>query len=374
MLPTYQIRIKDWAGSIVAVYAGRGTPTDFLNSLYYTKQINQIGVHNITFMSTAANLDVLYAKLKLDYIVEIWRKYAVTAPWVRDYVGMHRSAVFQDTAEGAEQLVLYGHDLKGLIARRIVDAAAASVGSDKTGYAEDVVKEYVNENAGPGAALDRILSLFTVEASAGLGPVWTGSSARAPLIDVVQEICMYAGLDFDVVMVDPIGFNFTIVDGSLNDYTLGNTQGHAPIIFSGLRNNMLDRLYSVTRGDEITCFYILGDGVDALRTVIVGWNPTTISDSPWNRIEAARQASNDTSVPGMTTLAGQLLYENGIKVAIQFTAKQAPTTVYGRDYHLGYIVTGIYHEYVNKKITGIAVTVNADGESIAPEVADVIRR
>jgi hypothetical protein len=67
------------------------------------------------------------------------------------------------------------------------------------GTAESVIKGYVNDNAGPGALLER--RVLTVETDAARGGMVAGVARMEPLLDLIRPLAETAGLGFTVVQV-----------------------------------------------------------------------------------------------------------------------------------------------------------------------------
>ncbi len=371
MLSTYQVRILDWNGAVVGIFAGSGKSNDSLASIICSRYINRIGQHQIAFQGNLQQFE----SWKLDYQIEIWRH--TTAGWGKVYHGFHRTHTFQADANGLEQYISYGHDLKGLIARASIPSDTVSALSVKSGPADDVIKAYVRENVGPLASASRARLGLIVQANTSLAPVWSGSQARQPLFDAVSEIALSSGVDFDVVSNAANVFEFRTYYPQIGtDRTIANLLGNKPVIFSLEHNNMATPVASVNHGQEINVVYVLGQGEEGDRDVVEVVNGPAITASPWNRIEAIRQNSNvpkgnlsDLAMYGANELEANRAYASGSFVAIQ-----APYSTYGVHYFDGDYVTGLYHIILNKRILGVELSVNAGNpqEAINLELSDVI--
>jgi len=370
MLPIYQVRVRNHAGQIVNVFAGAGKVNDSLVNIQCSMPLDQIGTHAITFQG---NVDVFDAWLP-DYQIEVWRRPSGEA-WRKAYHGFHRTYEWQDSAKG-EQFISYGHDLKGLLARATIAAYTTTPEALKTGPAETVAKRYVYENIGPGATQIgdvRARLGVTVEADQGRGPAWTGDSARESLYDVVRAVLVPNGLDFDFVSETPNSFDFRVYYPQIGvDRSIGNAGGLKPIIFSRERNSMVDPRLSINHGSDANVVYVLGQGEGLARQVVEVVNPTELAISPWNRIELSRQANNDGTLAGLVSTGMQVLYDGRSVTSLSFGVAQAFKAVYGVDYFEGDIVTGIYHQSINKRIVNVILNVANKGEQVSLEIGDVI--
>jgi hypothetical protein len=370
MLNTYQVRVMDWAGAVVNVFAGTGKANDSLIGLTCSRHINQIGTHQLIFQGNLT----LFESWKLDYQIEVLRR--TVNGWATVYHGFHRTGVFQTNSDGLEEFISYGHDLKGLLARACVPTDTVSVKSVKNGPADDVMKAYVNENIGVLAVALRARLGVIVQADASAAPTWSGSQARQSLFDAVHEVALASGVDFDIVSTATNVFEFQTYYPQIGvDRTIGNAGLLQPVIFSLERNNMATPVLSVNHGSEINAVYVLGQGEADLRDVVEVIDYLAISQSPWNRVEAVRQASNIAlgNFYELELVGFNELVVNRALTTISFTAIQTPQCTYGVHYSEGDTVTGLYHTAINKRVVGVLFSVSGDRpqESIRLELSDV---
>lgn len=365
MIPNYQVRVRDTSGTITHVLAGTGADYGGLSGISCERVVNGVGTHAITFKGDLSVAE----EIGLDYLMEVWRRPAGSAAWVLAYEGFHRTWVWQADAAGDEQFTSYGFDYNSLLSRRIIAAYAGTAGSDKTGKAEDVIKEYVNENAGPGASAGRPITGLTIQAGSGGGNDWYGSRSWRVLLEVCQDIAYAGGGDFQVAGTGAATFEFRWYTGQMGtDRTIGNEN---PVVFSPQRNNMLQPVLSVNHGQEFNTVYVLGPGEGALRTVVVTSNVASIVVSPWNRLEVTRQASNETTANGLASVGAAELRNGLAKQSIDFNVAQTPECAYGIHYFLGDIVSALFHQRVDKKIVRVGLNVTPEKEDIKVELADV---
>lgn len=136
----YHVRIVDHDAATVAYIA---------NARYisYTNRVNGVGSHQI-------RIDMDDPKSTLfdytDYIFEIWRKPMYMDEWVKDYSGFNRYTRRYAEKDGALYRESIGRTLEDLLRRRLVEPPCDEDFSSKAGRAEEVIKEYVDENAASG--------------------------------------------------------------------------------------------------------------------------------------------------------------------------------------------------------------------------------
>ncbi len=379
MAPRYSVRIKDVAGALVAEI------TDWY-SLSFTHRVNGVGSYNLQI---DGDLNVIN-QFVLDGQIEIWRSDLVASPVIArylEYEGFHRTPVRQTTGDGRSLFSSIGANYDHLLTRRIILYPPGSVQVAKAAVGETVIKEYVDENAGPGATTPpRLLSAgnmigLTIQADGAVGLVWTGSRAYRNLFDVIAEVGKESNIDFGIVGTGPATFEFQAklapwgddrTTVGLNPATGLNAAGNAPVIFSLSFGNMDTPVYSLNRGQEVNAVLALGQGQEADRLIVERTNVVAIAESTWNRMEASRQGNMETAVAGLQSVGDEALEALQAKETFGFQALQIPSTLYGRDYFLGDLVTARYKNIErNKKIVGVTVTVAEGNENISLELSDV---
>jgi hypothetical protein len=376
MAHAYQVRIKDAAGAVVAMLVS-------WRSLTYTLRVNASGEHQLVLNGN----DPALADLDTDYQIEVWRSHTDPAgpiiPWYLDYEGFHRTALEQTSESGLQTYTSYGQSYDYLIEGRNVLYQAGTAGAEKSGPGETVIKEYVDENAGPGATapprlFDGVFTGLAVQPSGGAGLAWSGSRAYRDLMDVLQEIGHATEVDFKVVGTGPATFEFRAKaypwgsdrsTAGLVPATGLNAAGNAPVIFSLAFGNMAAATLSRNRTQEANAIIVLGAGVESAREVIQRTDGAAIAVSPWNRREATHNASQESTTAALEAAGDAALHEMGARETLSFSVLQNDSAMYGRDYFLGDIVTARYKD-IERNLQIIAVTVNvAEGhERITVEV------
>lgn len=368
----YKAIFRNWDGEKLYQFAGAAGELGGLTSIVYNKPANKVGTHAVTIKGDVSVAD----DIEVDYFVDIQRRPRGTTTWVRDYIGFHRTWVWKADANGNEIFTSYGFDLKHLLLRRIIAYAVGSNEALKSGLSEVVAKAYARENAGNLVAVAaREFQDFSVAADAGIGVTWSGDRARQNLLEVLQEIAEDGG-DFDILYNEN-------PDGSFDEfefqwyYPINGTDRTAgsgnDVVFSVERNNMLVPVSSFNRSKETNTIYVLGQGTGVGRNVRVVQDATLVDDSPWNRMETMRQASNEATDAGLDRIGEEWLETSIPRQKLSFQVLQRDGAIYGLDYFAGDIVTGIYRQTVDKRLSNVRVNVTETGESISVSVADVIR-
>lgn len=378
MAPRYQIRLKNLAGLQVALL------TDWYR-LEFTRKVNGVGGCTLEIDGNISVVD----EFVLDGQIEIWRSDLAASPVIAlylEYEGFHRTEVRRTSEEGRATYSSVGLEYDNLLDRRAILYPSGSAQVGKAAFGETVMKEYVNENAGPGATspprlIDSgVLTGLTIQADGAAGLVWTGSRAYRNLLDVLVEIARDSGVDFGIVGTGPATFEFQAKASpwgadrttvGLNPATGLNGAGNPPVIFSLPQGNMQAPSYSKDRRDEVNSVIVLGQGQEADRVLAERTDAAAIAESTWNRIEGTRQGNTEDTVAGLQSIGDEVLEALQAKEVFAFAGLQIPATLYGRDYFLGDLVTARYNTIEqNKKIVGVKITVQAGVENIVLELTD----
>ena len=389
----YQVRVRDTDGDTIAIFtgAGRGTIGGGMQAFSYRKRLRTPGQWWQQIVGNDDRIAILElfdaapgVETHLDYIWEFWRRDPFGGlDWYRDFSGLHRYDSFVDDSEGQETYIPRGRGLNELIGAEPIRYDKGSAEAAKSGAAETVAKEYVEENIGPSALpVDRIMPNLTVQVTAGTGNAWEGDRANKPLSDVLAELAEYAPGDFMIVDTSTgnatPAFEFQWKENQWGtDRTKENDGGIPAVIFGKERNNAQNIRYTYSRLNEVNTSYIIGQGAgdvrrDVTRTAADLGLIAVQTDSPWAR-RAVVRTTRDFTTAAMNDSADKTLYEQRSRRVIQLEVKQSQSTRYGRDWDIGDLVT-LEHRGVdiNEKVMGVTVTVSSNGETtLTPELQDI---
>lgn len=376
----YKVRLKDQSGILVAEF-------DAWRSLSFSHIINSPGACRLEIDA----LDPRAALFELDGQIEVWRRNLdVGLDWYIEWEGFHRTQNDLTQQNDNESFVSYALGYLSLLNRRHIMYFAGTAQTDKSGAGEAVLKEFVDENAGPSAlsangrlgGVDGTIAGLTIEADQGNGASWEGARAYKNLLTVASEIAVETGVDIEVVGLGVAAYEFRVHDGQRGEdrTVVGldaaglNGAGNAPVIFSRVFGNMAIPLFSVNRSTEINAVYALGQGEESDRTVVLRQDLSAIADSPINRVEMIRNATQESTTAGLNSVGDEALTENQKKETLRFDALQIEGTFYGKDYTWGDLITARYRtSEFNKKIVDVRLVVSntQGGENITLEFADI---
>lgn len=358
------MRLYDTTGAQVAIF-------DAWNSVYFFNRLSDYGYHTISIDGD----DPRVGLFGVDSIIQIMRRdLAYNIPWYQEYLGFHRTGQIQVSDRGNKLFSSYGRSVEDLLQRRHILWRPGDIviglgydGGAIAGSADDVMKAYVYYNAGAGALassgrmVDGVTTGLSVAGNSSLAPAWSGARHYRNLLDVLHEISAAKSVDFSVEWLGGQNFQFrTYYPQKGVDRTGAGSA--APVSFSLEHANMSEPYATVSRMDEVTSVVVLGQGDGTQRIFVERHNSAEIITSPWNRIEFAHDARNETTLAALNDLGDAHLLAHGADSHLSFQTLQSPASVYGRDYFVGDMVIASFSgitEY--RKVTGSEITV-ADGK------------
>jgi len=323
-------------------YGRRLTILDNLIQFDIVRVVNSVSYCSVML---PGNFSSLYqTSVGVDYMIEFWRSPAQGANYLES-VFFIREITYEEDLKGNDQIILSGPDANDLLDRRIVAYAAGSSYSDKTDYADDMMKEIVRENLGSSATdSDRNLTSlnFTVSGDVSGAPSITKGFSWRNVLVVLQDIANVSAengtdLYFDVVPVvissTEIGFDFrTYTDQPGQDRTYDSNN---PVMFSKEWGNLSDPVLIFDYTSEANYIYGGGQGEGADRTISEQSDLTRIGASVWNRRERFADARNETTSNGVANAAEEIL--NEYRPLKRFTGYllDTPQSRYGVDWFFG---------------------------------------
>ena len=367
MPQVWQVRVKGQDGALAGVLAGQ---EDGFTGFSFNRTVNSPGSFLLLFMKRASETILEFLARTAIFVrdgqIEFWRRYpGAGIDWQKEGEYLTLSRRVYTTVEGATMMYVGGRGYLDLLGRRIVAAYTQSGEAYKSGLAETVIKEYIAEQAGPGAGL-RALAGMTIEAVA-----W-GGIAGGPwgkqyqqLLDTIQEIRQTGGGDFDVVGTGPATFEFRWYEGQRG------TDRTANVLFALGRGNMGQPELNLAYQDEVNAVLVGGQGEEQFRTWSWRTDAARISASPWARRERFRDARQEPDPAGLDALGDAYLVEGTPKGLLTFRPLQVPGTLLGKDYFLGDLVTGSYAGYTaTKHVHSYTYSWNQDAQSVSVELTD----
>ena len=393
-IQTYQVRVKDLSGNVVAIFggAGRGGVSGDLQSLSYLRRLRTVGQFTLYIDGNDERIPLLKT---INAQVEIWRRdpiaglawlnaldgwrrdaFTLTTGWYKDTEGFIRAWNRGFTAEGRRVFVCQGRQYNDLLAGETINYPKTSVQANKTGLPGAVAAEYVNENIGAGAGLDalgnsrvRLGVTETVESDTVTN--WSGDRGNVNLLDVLRELADFGPGDYMVNGIGAAQFEFCWRGTRWGlDRTPGNAAGNVPCVFSVFNNNVADVTFGYNTLDEANVVYVGGQGEGLVRTYRTRASVAATAFN-WSRRAVFRDARDAALAATLDARGDAALEELRTRYAASFKVVQTVATRYGRDWDMGDLVRFTDEDGNNTdlKIVGVAVGINSEGvETITPEM------
>ncbi len=362
-LSDYQIQILNPAtGELLRIFDGVA-----FYSLRYSRVLNGIGAVVLELPSDP-DLPTLFT---LDAFIEVARTHPVTGVLIRDETYFARlTHRFRDGDE--ERFLAGGVSLNHLIARRVIDPdddpMAAGGFSTKAGAADTVLESYARQQMANLASAERQFPGLTVNVTSGTGASVGARERNSLLIDVFQTLAKRGRTDFVIERITGTSLRLTIAPIGTDKTVTHNYPGQPFLMLNPIRGNLSNPSLEIDRRDEGNFIYALGQGQGEAR-IVLKVPGQGINDSPFNRIEFAKDARNieRADALGLLTEAQAALLERQARREFTFEIKgQEPGNVYNLDWSLGDRITVAWdNEQQDLRITGVEIEISESGETIS---------
>lgn len=383
----YQFSFCDSTGTQIALVSG--TRGGLWHSCAYDHIENGIGRATLTLDGRLSFLEDLTDRT----ILKIKRKLVrgrgakrVVIDWYTEWEGM-LDYIDDDIKNDKNEVKLEFGSYLDMLRGRAVKYRPLTTYTEKLGNGETVIKELVNENAGPGASsADRyangVIQGLTIEADAARGNPWTGSHAAVPLLDTITRIGNSTNMFFDIVSTGAATFEFQCyyLQRGVNRARIGinrstgglNLYGYAPVVFELGKKNMENPSRKTNYRDSLSSVTCLGQGSDEDTMFANRMNAADIVLSPWSKREGVIRSGSDYTQESLLYAANEAIVSNRVRTTLDFDILQVDSCLYGKDYTWGDVVTAIYKgQQFTKRISSVGVQVQGLTELIKPVLLDV---
>lgn len=349
-------------------FGGNPLVLDEVASLTWARTVNSVG-------ALALTLPLRYplARFARDGRLLVERQAVAGGAWrvVGETIWFVRRAVRATGATGERTLQVTAFDALHLLGRRIVAYAAGSAQASKGGAADDLIKAVVRENLG-GLATDagRDLSGYlTVAPDVGAGASVEKAFSRRNVLTVCQELAAASAeggryVAFDVVADGPDALTFRTYAGQRGaDHRWPG--GSPPVLLSPEAGTleMVTTVFDAT--DEVTFVYVGGQGEGEARAVATATDGARAAASPFNRIEAFRDARNTEDEGALQDEAAARLREGRPRRLFEAAVVETAGLRFGVDFGFGDFVTAQHErERLDCRIETVRVAVVGGEERV----------
>lgn len=350
-------------------------------ALEYTNVMHGVGSFNISL--PYPQFDV--TKARLDARLVVWRKPPGGHRYL-DFAGLVRSSPRPEIYQKGSEMycLLRGYSYNHLLDRRVIVGFATSPEANKSGPAESVMKEYVDEalGASAGAGRDITLSGFSIQADGGMGTAISKAASYKNLLDTLKEISddshstELTATYFGIVPTGsgwPMEFQTRLMTfGDDHRHPSGPTGisgAQGPVVISLDRQNIDNVALIHSRMDEINAVYGLGPNEGYERNIQGVFWTSHINESPLNRIESTVNASNAASNAEIAAAAMAKVREGRPRRSFAAALVDTPGTVYGLHYGFGDYLTASIDGYVfDCRVEAVTVRVADRDETITAQI------
>lgn len=383
----YQFSFRDGTGTQIALLSG--SQGGLWHSLAYDHIENGVGRATLVidgrlgFIQDLTDRTILKIKRKL---VRGRGAKRVVIDWYDEWEGM-LDYIHDGVRDDKNTVRLEFGSYLDMIRARYIKYNSLTPYTVKSGPGETVIKELVNENAGPGAIsppryVNGVTSGLVIEADAGRGNPWQGSHAGVPLLDTITRIGNGTDIFFDIVSTGPAAFEFRCyyLQRGVNrarigiDRTTGglNLYGYAPVVFALDKKNMDNPSRTTNYRDSLSSVTYVGQGSDEDSLHQNRMNAADMVRSPWSVREGLIRSGSDYTEESLLYGANEAIVANRAKTTLDFDVLQVDSCLYGKDYTWGDVVTGIFKgEEFTKRISSVGVQVQGLTETIKPVLLEV---
>lgn len=315
--------------------------------------------------------------LREDGKLGVWRAIDGRPPY------LDNGAIFQIRYidYGPNDTLVRAFHASNLLNRRIIAYPAGSTYTSKgPDFADDLIKEYVNQNMLSGiVGADRdgvetyadVSAYLTKQADLSLGATVSKSAARRRLMDVAVDLAnasTTAGTYLTFEIIAPTESTL-----ELRTYTqqrgVDRRAGTAnPVILSRLRGNLTDDHLIVDYTESASFIVAGGQGEETLRLIGTAFDSARAGVSPFGRIERFRDAANVSTQAAVDDEADSQLHAARPIVYVTGNLVETPGLTRGIDFDLGYIVT-VEHpqsgQQYDVRIDVIHETITPDDRAVA---------
>lgn len=343
-------------------------------NLEYTRTLNEIG-----WFKMIVPAEFPPAFVKPDMLFEIWRKPEGGIEQLM-MVGFLRKWKYFETARGQERLRLAGPDQMDLLPRPIIGYAAGEPQSDKTDFADDMIKEIIFENKGAGAGLTAEgrfrgydADFFEIAGDEGAAPSITRRFAWRDMWAVIQELMessRHAGIPLYIDVV-PTGHAKFQVRTYINlrgvDRTV--TTGLNPILFSKEAGNLQAPSLEEDWTDEWNYVFGGGQGEGTARLIDTENDLDRILQSQWNRREKFADAREEDTALGVAQKANQKMQDKRPILKFEGELVDAPQTIFGVHWNFGDKVSARYRGLtIDGVVNNYKISLDDDSEDLSAKL------
>ena len=364
-LPSYQlVFVHPVTGRVIKVFDAQA-----FYQIRYSRVYNGVGAIALTLpvdRMPAAAMDLT------DCFIEVQRTSPITGQLIVEETYFARS--WRRYRMGVdERYSIGGLSINHLLWRRYVDPnndpLEAGGYSTKGGPADLVLYQYANEQMSSLASAPRQFPGLIVPGVLGVAPHVGLRLQYENMLDIFQQTCKQAGIDFHIVRTTGILMELRIGYLTVDRTQEANYPTQQFVLLTPERGNLSNPSFSRDRTEEQNFVRMQAKGQGTDRYAIEYQNSEATSASPFNRIEFAADARNVEKGDnlGILTEAADVLKERQQLIQFEFEPMGTePGNIYRQNWDVGDLITATWGDNTaNLRILSIEMNVTDAGERLS---------
>lgn len=366
-LPNYELWLTTDTGSRLALL-------DDVGGFEYVLRTNGAGAVTVN-LPVGFDVSLLgIADERPDRRIEIWRG-AFNIRKSLEIIGLIRKLQQSTRSSGEEFLTVSGPDQNDLIDRRIIAYFSGTNEASKNAEADDVIKEFAEENFGAtavGLRRDWSGDGVSIQADLTLAPVVDKQAAWRRLLTTFESAVDSAQSEgtrtyFAMAPVSPRSFQLqTWINQPGQNLT-------SSVVFSLKRANLDNPSLTYDYTKEATVIYSAGQGQGTARMLAIVTDVTRINSSIFNRREVFHDARNSDTLNAVIDEGKARMASSTPLLRFTGSIRDTPKTRYGVDWRFGDRVRVDYKgQQFDSIVNAVRVRVDGQGrENITAKVENV---
>jgi hypothetical protein len=242
------------------------------------------------------------------------------------------------------------------------DVTKQSAESDvRTGSAEFVLKQYVDDNIGPTAPAARKIENLVIETDLGRGSIVTGTARFITLQELLYPLAQTGGVGYTIEQT-----------GNDLEFKVYIPQDRSNVVRMDLDNNQLVKTEYSYLAPKATRVIVGGQGEAQDRIFIEQTNDeATAAETVWGRrVETFADARGSGTEQELFQTGDEILVDNGKTIVnTSVIPSDALTMRYGYDWNLGDTITVVINDLeYSAVVTEVGISIESDGVRIQATV------
>lgn len=322
------------------LYNPAGAPLTILNGFAWAKwgrKVNEIGALQIKLPGGIYNHLIQWdSRIRIKRSLDGGQTSTLdgeTDWWIKKWT----ETLSENGESTLEILALDNNHIPGL---RIIPAYAGSAGAEKSGYADNLMKDLIKENLTAATDTARNLSFLTVQANKSAAAQVKQAFAYQRVLNSLQNFCNLsteAGtwLAFDVVSSNTGGVQFRTYINQRGTYH-GKGAGDTARRLVGWTFGNVGTITSIHDYENAATAVIAGgQGQEENRIIKTALNNVQIALSPLGRVEFFVNATNTADPAVVQARADSELQKRRPVHTLEGNLKETPGFIYGLDFDWG---------------------------------------